>query len=500
MIIATHEGKYHGHDVEYSIVNVSELEGELRIDAEYYEPSYIKAESKILRKGVKFYFLNPIILHPTEIKRIYVDDEEDGIEMVMAQNIRNNELDFSQKFIMPESVKKILRKNKLRKFDILMTRTGANYGQTAPFLEDKEMYASADCLIIRINNGNILHLFLSTYFNTEYGQTLIKRVAYGLAQPHIAPSGIKSVAIPIPSDTFQKFIEKLVLKAYEERQKAEQLYKQAEEILLEELGLENWEPKIKKIKLGKKEFEEEENISIRMLSEVINTDRMDAEYWEPEYDEFFNKLKKKVTLKPIKEFLISKILKGIEVGSENYREKGIPFIRVSNMTKFGIVERDQKYISEEFYLELKDKFEPKEGEVLLTKDATPGIAYVLKENIKGIIASGIVRLKVKNIEKEYLALVINSIIGQIQILKEGGGSIISHWKPSQIENLLIPVLNSKIQQEISHLIQRSFEARENSKKLLEISKRSVEVFIEKDEKESLDYANSELSKLNIKFL
>jgi len=48
MITATHKGKY--HKIEYSIVNVSELEGELRIDAEYYDPFYLKNEEKIKRK------------------------------------------------------------------------------------------------------------------------------------------------------------------------------------------------------------------------------------------------------------------------------------------------------------------------------------------------------------------------------------------------------------------------------------------------------------------
>jgi len=486
MITATHKGKY--YSVEYSIVNVSELEGELRIDAEYYKPRYLKIESKILKRGSKFFCLKPVIIHPSEIKRIYISNKE-GIEMIMAQNIRNNELDFSQKFIMPKTVRGQLKKNKLTKFDILMTRTGANYGQTAPYLEENEMYASADCLIIRVKEIN--PLFVSTYFNTTYGQVLVKRIAYGLAQPHIAPVGVKMIAVPIPSEIFQKFIEKLVLKAYEERQKAEQLYKQTEEILLEELGLKNWKPKTKKIKIGGQEFEEEENISIRMLSDVIKVDRLDAEYWEPKYDEFLNKLERKAALKPLKEFLSSKLLKGIEVGSENYQEKGVSFIRVSNITKFGIIERDQKYISEKLYLDLKDKFEPEKGEILLTKDATPGVAYVLRENIKGIIASGIVRLRVENIEKEYLALVINSIVGQMQILKKGGGSIISHWKPSQIENLLIPLLDSGIQREISQLIQQSFEARENSKKLLEIAKRTVEVYIEKDEEEGLNYAKEQ---------
>jgi len=140
-----------------------------------------------------------------------------------------------------------------------------------------------------------------------------------------------------------------------------------------------------------------------------------------------------------------KFQKGIEVGSENYQEEGKPFIRVSNLSIHGLIERDQKYISEDLYSQLKENYEPKLGDFLLTKDATPGIAYVVKKPIKGIIASGIVRLSIneKEIDKEYLALCINSIIGRLQIERDGVGSVITHWKPSQIKNLLIPLLPNK---------------------------------------------------------
>ena len=118
------------------------------------------------------------------------------------------------------------------------------------------------------------------------------------------------------------------------------------------------------------------------------------------------------------------------------------------------------------------------GEILLTKDATPGIAYVLREPIEGIISSGIMRLKLKeDIESEYLALCINSIIGQMQIERDAGGSIIIHWKPEQIKKLQIPILSKSIQQKIADLIRKSHEARKKAKGLLEEAKHKVEKVI-----------------------
>ncbi|MGC9061144.1 MAG: restriction endonuclease subunit S, partial [Thermoplasmata archaeon] len=129
------------------------------------------------------------------------------------------------------------------------------------------------------------------------------------------------------------------------------------------------------------------------------------------------------------------------------------------------------------------------GDFLLTKDATSGIAYVVKEQIEGIISSGILKLQINEseINKEYLALCINSLIGKMQVERDGGGSVILHWKPEQVKRLKIPILPLSTQQKIASLVQQSHEARKKAKELLEIAKKAVEIAIEKNEKEALDY-------------
>ena len=150
-------------------------------------------------------------------------------------------------------------------------------------------------------------------------------------------------------------------------------------MLLKELGLKNFET---------------ENILVRVInfSDVKLASRMDAEYFQVKYEKLLKKIKEK-NGKLLGE-LVS-IKKGVEPGAESYLEEGKKFIRVSNMTKFGISDNDQKYLSEDLYKKLKEDFEPKKGEILLTKDATLGIACVLKEDMEGIIAGGILRLKLK---------------------------------------------------------------------------------------------------------
>ena len=100
------------------------------------------------------------------------------------------------------------------------------------------------------------------------------------------------------------------------RKQGESLYSQAENLLLEELGLENFKPTY-------------ELSYIASLSKAFGVHRADAEYFQPVYDEVIEHLKTNFQLKPLQKFLFD-FQKGIEVGSEKYQEEGKPFIRVSN--------------------------------------------------------------------------------------------------------------------------------------------------------------------------
>jgi len=161
---------------------------------------------------------------------------------------------------------------------------------------------------------------------------------------------------------------------------------------------------------------------------------------------------------------------------------------VSNLSKHGIVDDSVNFISDELYNVLREKYEPQQGEILLSKDATPGIAYFLDESVQGIIASGILRLSlIEDIPPYYLELVLNSIFVQLQIEQSVGGSIIKHWKPSQVQKTWIPRLLADREKEISALVQQSHAARREAKTLLEKAKRAVEIAIEEGEERAMEF-------------
>lgn len=91
---------------------------------------------------------------------------------------------------------------------------------------------------------------------------------------------------------------------------------------------------------------------------------------------------------------------------------------------------------------------------------------------------------------DYLTLVLNSIIVKMQAERDAGGSIIQHWKPSEIENVIIPILDPEAQQEITNKIRDSFKLRRESARLLNLAKAAVEIAIEQGEDKAMDLLNN----------
>lgn len=213
---------------------------------------------------------------------------------------------------------------------------------------------------------------------------------------------------------------------------------------------------------------------------------MDAEYYQPKYDDIVN---------AIKDYAggwdtmgnLATMRKCVEVGSKEYLDEGIPFVRVSNITPFEITE--EKYISEELYSQIA-QHQPQQGEILLSKDATPGIAHYLDEQPRKMIPSGgILRLKLKSdkVNDEYLTLALNSMLTQEQVNRDVGGSVIMHWRPDQVAGTLIPILPQAKQAEIRRKVMESAALRRQSRALLERAKRAVEIAIEDGEAAAMEW-------------
>ncbi len=448
----------------YSIIQKSQLEGALRLDAEYYQPEYLVLNSKLKTQNSKFLrdLAKSIICGPFGSAILQEDYRERGIPLIRVADLSDWFVKDDDLVFIEESISQKMKRYQIVEGDVVVSQRGT----IAMFSKVTDKFPkwniSANLISIK-KSENIDFDYLLAFLNSKYGIDQLFRKLSGQVQPKITTDDVKSILVFVPEEKIQKSISELVQQAWREQDNSKSLYSQAENLFLEELGL--------------KDFEVEDDLAyIVNLSEIKSAHRADAEYFQPKYDRLISKIKNQ-NAKLLGDLISMK--KGVEPGSEIYQEQGKLFIRVSNLSKHGLVEKDQKYLTEVLYQRLKKDFEPKTGEILLTKDATPGIAYVVKKPIEGIISSGILRLKLKeeDIENEYLALCLNSVIGQMQAERDGGGSIITHWKPEQIKSVLIPILPKPTQKKIADLVQKSHESHSRAKQLLEQAKSKVEDLI-----------------------
>jgi len=119
---------------------------------------------------------------------------------------------------------------------------------------------------------------------------------------------------------------------------------------------------------------------------------------------------------------------------------------------------------------------------------------MLRKDADFITSGAILHLTVKDKTKiipEYLTLVLNSKLVQMQAERDSGGSIILHWRVNEIEKLVVPVIDYDKQRKIADLVEESFKLKKQSEHLLEVAKTAVEMAIELDEERAIEYLKKE---------
>lgn len=311
--------------------------------------------------------------------------------------------------------------------------------------------------------------YIALFFNTPYGRVQIQRQLKVAAQPTISTQIISKLKIP----DFSGLVP-LIAKDMSEAERlldgADRAYSQAEAVLRKMLGV-------------MERPQRKHEVSVKKMSEsYTSTGRLDAEYYQLKYDQLFATLAAFTTNPLGGPGGIADFQKSIEPGSGSYGKEGIPFVRVSDVTKFGVSEPEIRLPTD--IVEHPEALFPKKNSILFSKDGSVGIAYKLEEDAQFITSSALLRLTVRNTEKvlpDYLTLVLNSPVVQLQAERAASGAIIQHWKPSEIQQVIIPVVDMAVQQELSRMVQQSFSLRRQSEQLLNRAKQAVELAIEQGE-------------------
>jgi hypothetical protein len=431
----------------WSVVSFSEIEQSLRLDGEYYQPLYLRYALAV--SDGETLEANTTITHPTEIKRVYT---ESGVKILLAQNIRSNRLDFSTTVYMPRSVIDQIARNRLLSDDVVMTRSGANFGDTAVYKGNPpEIYACADCLIIRptgVSGG-----YLSTYLNTEIGRALLTRGAYGMAQPHIAPRYLYTMRVPRLGENFEQDIDAMVLQAYEREECSKALYTEAEALLLAELGLDDLDLS-------------HQPTYMQDYSQAGAAGRWDAEYFQPKY-------RRAMEIMGQSRKTIDDVARLVKRRFEPRPGKPFQYIEIGDVGQAGHAE-SKKVPGEE--APSRAQWTVKVGDVI-TSTVRPirRLSALIESGQDGYVcSSGFAVLRPTIIEPEVL-LVYLRLPAVCEILDlYTSASMYPAISTTDLLSVPIPIPPDGVRVRVVELVQESRRNRQESKQMLEEAKRRVE--------------------------
>jgi len=203
-------------------------------------------------------------------------------------------------------------------------------------------------------------------------------------------------------------------------------------------------------------------------------DRIDAKNYKVEYLELQRKIISQTYIR-LRD-VIEDIKNGFEV-NRSYSDVGLKFLTVKDLKEFEINYSDIKKIDLHFR-DIPEKGRLKEGDIIITRSGSIGIAKTITNNDEDIvISSDIIKLRVNNkIDRDYLTTYLNSDTGRKLIEQLSYGAVMKKIGQEELLDLLIPIPSPEIQKYIGDKVRKAEELREEAKTL----QKEIDILLEVD--------------------
>lgn len=464
--------------MQHSIVYKKKLERTIRLDAEYYNPSYLEISNIIKQKS--FMPLTSLcnISDGNHLKIAESFLKEGDIPYFRGQDINNGFfIENSTPVYIPEVLynANCMIRSYFKEDDVLMSIVGT-VGSIALVTNNFDR-STGSCKLAILRSQGINPYYLSAFLLSKYGQLQIQRNTRGAVQTGLILEDMDQIFIHKSKDEkYIVVIANLIKKAISENRNSKLKYKDAEELLLKELGLENWKPN-QQLSYSKK------------FSDVNEAQRIDAEYYQPKYDTIESAIKSysKGYIK------LNTVLQYIFTGeySEEYKteEEGLKFyIRSTNM------QNGQVCVDKDYYVD-PTKFSKAVslGDIITARVGTIGVFAEVEQNLdKAICSDNVICFRLpQSYRSDVYTLLLNSMPFFELVNRFARGSVQQRLNQETLKDLILPVLEDKFQQKLSEMIQQSFRLRHQSEILLENAKKAVELAIEEGELAALKWLKEE---------
>jgi len=442
--------------ITYSIIQKSQLEGALRLDAEYYQQEYLGLVDNLNKLGAV-----PIREVATNPKRKFRPQKGELFQYIEISEVDLLTGEYNKAKILgenaPDRAQWIVKQD-----DVIVSTVRPIRNAVSLIREDvKNLVCSSGFAVLQPEKIEPEYLF--AYLKSRPIIKLLDRKTTATMYPAITIEDLLETKMCLGDQKFRSEIKNQVIEAQEKLENSKSLYSRAEDLLLEELGL--------------KDFEVENDLSyVVNLSDVKSSHRADAEYFQPKYKELISKLKNKKKLGDVT------IVKRGSLISPNYysEEEGVPYLRGGDFSSGRLEKSGLVYINN-----FKNKNETivKTDDIVFASIGSVGASALIdKEFNNSFISNNTGKISIKNKQEiipEYLVIVLQSIIGRWQFGKESSQTAQPKISDLQVKSFYIPILPKLTQQKIADLVSKSHETRKKAKELLEQVKTKVEELIKK---------------------
>jgi Restriction endonuclease S subunits len=338
---------------------------------------------------------------------------DNGYPIIQSRNLENGMIDIDKKIKFMSEKDWLIYKDKYKPKigDVFLTNIGT-IGKTAVVTEEQEYLIHWNIFILKLNHDLIKPFYLKYFLDTPYCFNYYKSFQKGGTVNFITKKMIEILEIPLPPLPEQKRIVAILDKAFaaivKVKANAEQNLKNTKEL-----------------------FES----YLQVMFENKGED------WEEKTLGDLNKNKNAVVSGPF----------GSNLKVSDYKESGVPILRLQNIGKGYFVDQAIKYITETKAEELK-YHSYNTGDIVLAKLGKPiGKTCIVPDKFfDGIITADVVRIRPdpKIVNYKFVEYFLNTNLSVSQLTSNISGATRPRVNLSDVRNIILYVPSLKEQKQI----------------------------------------------------
>jgi restriction endonuclease S subunit len=459
---------------ELSLYEVLDQNEVLRLDSDYYQKEFLENES--LLKKRTWSYLKDLVVSIKSFGAYSLCSEieylDEGIPFLRGQNIKGGVVDFSDCHHINEAANALLWKSEVMPRMVLLTMSGT-VGNTAVAMEDWRYPINSNQDIAKISVlSNLNPYFLCTFLMGKHGSSQMRRLPVGSVQQHTFIWQLEKLLTPIHSIDFQTRIEEIFKAAHQKRDQSKALYAEAENLLLDELGLQDRQPS-------------EEQIAVKSFQEsFLHTGRLDAEYYQAKYQTMLSLLGRSgKRIRDVADFAKDRF--------DPSRVDSFEYIEFGNLSGDGSTENETIFAAD---APSRAQWIVQTGDVI-TSTVRPirRLSALIENHQRGFVcSSGFAVLRPTNIAPELLLVFLRApIICEILDLHTTA-SMYPAISTDDLMAIPIPEFSDQLAAEVTQKISQSRITKQSSKHLLDVAKRGVEMAIEQDEAVAMEWMEAQI--------